>query len=96
MPTWVGEDRLIPLKAVAWSEMTARVQQGESIDSKKINKHLADIVQLSSLLQPNQVIELPEKLRADLQKFAQIVVALKHPEKSEAMRRIAAAYVFNL
>lgn len=29
MPSWVGEDRLIPLKAVAWLEMTERVRQGE-------------------------------------------------------------------
>ena len=28
MPSWVGEDRLIPLKAVAWLEMTERDQQG--------------------------------------------------------------------
>lgn len=96
MPSWVGEDRLIPLKAVAWLEMNSRVRQGELIDSKKINKHLADIVKLSSLLQPNQVIELPEKLRTDLQAFAETVIAANHPEEAEAMRRIAAAFAFTL
>ena len=29
MPSWVGEDRLIPLKAVAWMEMNERVKNGE-------------------------------------------------------------------
>ena len=96
IPSWVGEDRLIPLKAVAWMEMTERVRQGVVIDSKNINKHLSDIVKLSALLQPGQVIELPAKLRADLQAFAQAVVALNRPEQLQAMDRVAAAYAFDL
>ncbi len=96
MPTWVGEDRLIPLKAVAWMEMAERVRQGEIIDSKKINKHLVDIVQLAALLQPGKVIVLPAKLQADLQAFAQAVVALNRPEQVQAMIRIAAAYAIDL
>lgn len=96
MPSWVGEDRLIPLKAVAWLEMTERVRQGEVIDSKKINKHLTDIVQLSTLLQPGQVIDLPEQLSADLRTFAQVIVTLNRPEHVQAMGRIATAYAFDL
>ena len=96
MPSWVGEDRLIPLKAVAWLEMTERVRQGEVIDSKKINKHLTDIVQLSALLQPGLVIDLPEKLRADLQTFVQAIVTLKRPEQLLALRRIAEAYALSM
>ena len=95
MPSWVGEDRLIPLKAVAWLEMTERVRQGEVIDSKKINKHLSDVVLLSALLQPGQIIELPAKLQADLQAFAKAVVALNHPEQLQAMGRIARAYALD-
>ena len=96
MPSWVGEDRLIPLKAVAWLEMNERVRQGEVIDSKKINKHLTDIVQLSALLQPGQVIDLPEQLSADLQAFAQEIVTLNRPEQLQAMRRIANAYALEM
>jgi hypothetical protein len=96
MPSWVGEDRLIPLKAVAWLEMTDRVRQGEVIDSKKINKHLSDVVLLSALLQPGQIVKLPEKLKVDLQAFAQAVVALNRPEQLQAMGRIATAYAFDL
>ena len=77
-------------------EMTERVRQGEVTDSKKINKHLTDIVKLSALLQPGRVIELPEKLRVDLQEFAHAVVAHNHAEKLQAMGRIATAYAFNL
>jgi hypothetical protein len=96
MPSWVGEDRLIPLKAVAWLEMTERVRQGEVIDSKKINKHLADIFQLSALLQPGQVIDLPEQLAADLRAFVQAIVTLNRPEQLQAMRRIADAYALKI
>lgn len=96
MPSWVGEDRLIPLKAVAWLEMTERVRQGQEIDSKRINKHLTDIVQLSALLQPGQVIALPEQLRADLQTFSRAVVELNRPEHVQAMGRISTAYAFAL
>lgn len=92
MPSWVGEDRLIPLKAVAWMEMNERVQNGERIDSKKINKHLSDIVKLSALLQAGQVIELPEKIKTDLQTFATAVINLNIPEQQKAMTRIADAY----
>ena len=96
MPTWVGEDRLIPLKAIAWVEMTKRVRQGAMIDSKKINKHLTDIVKLSSLLQPNQIIELPEKLRSDLQIFVQAVLAMNSTVQAESMRRVATTYAIKL
>ncbi len=96
MPSWVGEDRLIPLKAVAWLEMTERVRQGEVIDSKKINKHLTDIVKLSALLQPGQSIDLPEQLKADLHTFVQAVVTLNRPEYLQPMRRIADAYALKM
>ena len=96
MPSWVGEDRLIPLKAVAWLEMTERVRQGEVIDSKKINKHLTDIVQLSALLQPGQVIDLPASLSADLRAFAKAIVTMNRAEQLRAMGRIASAYAFDL
>jgi len=92
MPSWVGEDRLIPLKALAWLEMSERVRKGQDIQPKQINKHLADIIQLSALLQPGQVIGLPHKIKTDLQAFVQKIVALKRPEQLQAMARIADAY----
>ena len=76
--------------------MTEREARGEAIDSKKINKHLADVVQLSGLLQPGQTIQMGDKLKADLQAFAKTVVELKKPNQVQAMRRIAEAYSINL
>ena len=96
LPSWVGEDRLIPLKALAWMEMTSRVLKGERIDSKKISKHLSDVVQLSGLLQPGKTIDLSEKLKTDLRAFAIAVIELKKPEQTQAMQRIASAYAIDL
>lgn len=92
MPSWIGEDRLIALKAVAWLEMTERVRQGEVIDSRKINKHLTDIVKLSALLQPGQAIEVPQKIRADLQKFVVQVAGLDRSDLKDVAQRLAQAY----
>ena len=92
MPSWVGEDRLIPLKAVAWMEMNERVRRGEVINSKKIDKHLDDVVQLSALLLPGRVVDLPEILKADLQAFVQAGLELTQPQQSWAMKRSIESY----
>ena len=92
MPSWVGEDRLIPLKAVAWIEMNERVTNGETIDSKKINKHLSDIVQLSALLAPSQRIDTTEKIKADLRAFVLAVAGLNRPDQLQAVHRISMTY----
>jgi hypothetical protein len=92
LPSWVGEDRLIPLKAIAWMEMTQRVLSGEVIDSRKINKHLADVVQLSALLTPGVLIEAPIKVRTDMQRFARLVFNLDSSKYALALDRISAAF----
>jgi len=69
LPTWIGEDRLIPLKAIAWLEMNARVSAGEPIDSRKINKHLSDILQLTTLLKSDTKVDAPAPVKVDLQQF---------------------------
>lgn len=69
--SWVGEDRLIPLKAQAWLDMLARKQRGDLIDSKHIKKHLNDVMRLSALLAPGSLIELPDRLKDDLRGFIQ-------------------------
>jgi hypothetical protein len=64
--TWIDVDRLIPLKASAWLDLTARQAKGEAIDTKNIRKHLNDVFRLSQLLVPTSITPLPEKVGADL------------------------------
>jgi hypothetical protein len=67
--SWVGEDRLIPLKANAWLNLTERRAGGEQIDSDKIKKHARDIVRLSQLLTPATRIESSPRILLDLARF---------------------------
>lgn len=66
---WVGEDRLIPLKAIAWLELTVRKEQGEPVDSRDIRKHLNDVLRLAQLLAPATRIPLAEKIADDMTRF---------------------------
>jgi hypothetical protein len=72
---WVAEDRLIPLKAVAWLDLSARAARGESIDGRDIRKHANDILRLSQLLAPGSHIDASAKIKGDLNRFLDILVA---------------------
>jgi len=72
--------------------MTERVGRGEVIDSRKIRKHLEDVLALSGLLQPGQVIEIPERARVDMRRFVQLANDVVGPGQILMLQRIAAAY----
>jgi len=103
---WVGEDRLIPLKAIAWLELTARKQQGAKIDAKDVRKHLNDVLRLSQLLAPATRIALAKKISDDLTRFLLAVAADKSIDPkalqignatvAELTARIAMAYEIEL
>lgn len=70
----MGPDRLIPLKANAWLDLSARLQQGEAIDHKNVRKHLNDVVRLSQLLSPAMRIDLPVQVAEDLNRFLGLIL----------------------
>lgn len=72
---WVGEDRLIPLKAIAWLDLSARREQGEPVDDKSIRKHANDVLRLSQLLAPTTRIPLEAKIADDMRRFLAAAVA---------------------
>jgi hypothetical protein len=72
---WVGEDRLIPLKAVACLELSARKDKGEPVDSKDVRKHLNDVLRLSQLLTPDTRIEVTARITDDLLRFLDVLRA---------------------
>ena len=73
--SWVGEDRLIPLKAIAWLDLKARKDQGAAIDARDIRKHLNDVLRLSQLLASTTRIPLDPKIGSDLARFLAEVAA---------------------
>ena len=99
---WVGEDRLIPLKAIAWLELTARKEQGAKVDAKDVRKHLNDVLRLSQLLAPATRILLDKKIGDDMARFLTTVGAdttidpkalqLGNVAVAELVARIAKAY----
>jgi hypothetical protein len=73
--SWIGEDRLIPLKAHAWLDLSERKARGESVDSKNVRKHGNDVIRLSQLLSPESRIPVPGKIGEDLSRFLQGLAA---------------------
>ena len=64
---------LIPFKAKAWLDLTARKARGEQVDSKNIKKHMNDIATLSVLLLPDFTMSLPQTVMNDMREFFKTV-----------------------
>lgn len=101
---WVGEDRLIPLKASAWLDLGERQAKGEPIDTKNIRKHANDVLRLSQLLAPDTRIPVAERIAQDLNRFLDAIEtdrsidpkSLKiNSSVGEIAERIARAYGLN-
>ena len=67
--TVLGAAYLIPFKAKAWLDLTARKANGENVDSKNIHKHKNDVFRLSALLTPGTPIAVNRSVWNDLQTF---------------------------
>ena len=67
--TVLGAAYLIPFKAKAWLDLTARKANGENVDSKNIRKHKNDVFRLSALLAPGSQITVNRAIWNDLQTF---------------------------
>ena len=63
---WVGHDRLIPLKASAWGNLTRDRTEGKSVRDADIRKHAQDVRTLSQLLREDERVELPERVYGEL------------------------------
>jgi hypothetical protein len=59
-------ERLIPLKAQAWTDLAARKAQGEHVDSKDLEKHRKDIYLLSRLLVVGSRVAVPAAMAESL------------------------------
>jgi hypothetical protein len=66
---WIDASALIPLKAKAWLDLSARKRAGEQIDSDDIRKHLRDLLRLVSILPADFKYALPTSIAHDLQQF---------------------------
>ncbi|MGH0052814.1 MAG: hypothetical protein ACQ5SW_05445 [Sphaerochaetaceae bacterium] len=60
---------IIPLKAKAWLDLTARNVAGEHVDSRNIRKHKNDVFRISVLLTPETRVTLPNSIYNDVVDF---------------------------
>ncbi|MBV8036368.1 hypothetical protein [Roseateles sp.] len=75
---------MIPLKAIAWLELTARKEQGAKVDAKDVRKHLNDVLRLSQLLAPATRIPVDKKIGDDMTRFlVAVVVSRRYDHRPE-------------
>lgn len=64
---------LICLKAFAFLNNTERKANGQAVQSVNIKKHKYDVFRMVLMLNENDLFETPETIKADLQRFADVV-----------------------
>lgn len=98
---WIEADRLIPLKASAWLDLSAREAAGGQVDGRDIRKHLNDVFRLAQLLAGDLRVLLPGKVAQQLEEFLaradQEEIDLKQlkvvgPDQAEIITRLRAIY----
>ncbi len=67
--SFTSPETLIPLKAIAWLDLTRQKSEGGTIDSKNIKKHKNDVFRLFTLLSPDSEVTIPASIRSDLGEF---------------------------
>jgi hypothetical protein len=65
----LNAEGIIPLKAKAYLDLSARKATGERVDSSNIKKHKLDVFRLSVLLAETTRISLPVPVAGDLRQF---------------------------
>jgi hypothetical protein len=78
---------IIPFKAKAWLNLVSENASGGHIDSKNIKKHRRDVLQLSTLLNPEYRLKLPSDIELDVIKFLG-----ENADDEEAFNRIKTAF----
>jgi hypothetical protein len=93
---------IIPLKAKAWLDLSAREKSGENIDAKNIRKHKNDVFRISALLTPETRVQVPSSIKSDISAFVasmeyeQIDVknlGIRNETQADILAKIAAAYI---
>lgn len=69
----LSEAALIPFKARAYLDLSARKAEGEAVDSKNIKKHRNDVFRVLQLLPEGSVQPLPDAIKGDMAAFLEEV-----------------------
>lgn len=77
----VSEMCLIPLKARAWLDLSARKAAGEAVGEDDFRKHRKDVIRLSQLLSADAPTQLTGPITADLDRFLAALEADLTPQQ---------------
>lgn len=92
---------LIPFKAKAWLDLTARKAAGEQVDSKNIRKHKNDVFRLTALLRADTKVNVSGTIYEDMQMFLEAIsketldmksLGMRGRSQKELIERIAGVY----
>jgi hypothetical protein len=83
---------LIPLKLLAWLNLTRSQKDGVSVRPGDIRKYLNDVVNLSNLLSPQLKVGLALRISADLKEFIARVTVDEHPDFAQVKGRLVLVY----
>jgi len=73
--TVLRPEYIVPLKAKAWLDLTARKRSGEKIDGTDIKKHRNDVFRLYRILTPDSIPRVTRRVADDLKAFTDTVLA---------------------
>nr|NQU93750.1 hypothetical protein [Bacteroidota bacterium] len=91
-------EALICLKAKACLEIAERIANGSKEDSKQLRKHKGDVFRLAVMLTENNVFELPDGIKTQMQTFADTIAGDlpgKEIFKTMGLGNISPENVFN-
>ena len=83
---------MIPLKLLAWLNLTRSQKDGVSVRPGDIRKYLNDVVNLSNLLSPQLKVGLALRISADLKEFIARVNVDEYPDFAQVKGRLVLAY----
>lgn len=86
---------LIAFKVKAFLDLRQKKAEGTHVDERDIKKHKNDVFRLFSIVDPTQRIVLPEKIRAEIQQFLDIVGAEPMDLKNLGLGAFAMEEVLN-
>lgn len=65
----LGAEYLIPFKAKAWIDLTAKKKAGVHVNTDDLKKHKNDVFRLFNLIGEEQRIDLPKEINNDMKTF---------------------------
>ncbi len=71
----VRPEALIPLKALAWLDLTRQKDEGKQVNSKDIRKHRNDVFRLAAIISGERTEGIPVRVQDDMRRFVEMMAA---------------------